>query len=101
MKYTITSDVITVHHNGKPHAVRKDAPNYGVLKTALKAKDWAAAEAALTQVGAVVAWSKGRFTVVDNAYLFDGMPVPTDSFDSGNGFLKTHHHAAESSYSAS
>lgn len=75
MKYTITSDTITVIDDaGKPCVVKRGATNFAALRQALLVEDFAAARDAMTVRGAIAAWAKGAFTLSQDgeSLLFDG-----------------------------
>lgn len=76
IRYTLTSDAITVIVNGKPHSVQKGAANFEGLRSAIIKEDWGAVPGYLTIAKGIETWAKGNFSVQGEAILFKGEAIP-------------------------
>lgn len=76
MKFVMSEESVTICFDGKVRTVYKEAPNFKVLCDALKHKDYELALCALEDH--VAAWSRGRFTLNGNAFMFDDKPLPVE-----------------------
>lgn len=79
--YTVTNESATVIFDGSPTVVKRSAPNFVQLRAALIDERWDDVVAHLRTDTSLARWAKGRFTVVDNAVHFDGVPIPSDLND--------------------
>jgi len=75
--YTLTNASITVVWEGKPHTVQKGSPNFNALRKAIIEEKWAAIPKNLTVAKSIKDWAKGKFTLADNVFSFEGMPLPS------------------------
>lgn len=76
--YTVTNDSITVIWDKKPVTVPKTSPQFKHLKNALLSEDWDSIPKHLTVKSTVAEWAKGKFTVNDDVFSYDGVPLPSD-----------------------
>jgi hypothetical protein len=76
--YNVTNDSVTVVIDGRPTTVLRSAPNFVHLRNAIIAERWDDVRAHLKAGSSLARWARGRFSVVDNAVHFDGVPVPSD-----------------------
>jgi hypothetical protein len=76
--FTVSNDSATVIFSGKPHTVKRGAPNFENLRKALLEERWSDVEGHLRADSSLEKWAKGKFKVVDGNVLFDGKPVDTE-----------------------
>ncbi len=78
--HTVTDESITIVWKGKPHVVKKGAPNFHNLKNAIaKAKEddnWSAIEDHLSVAKTVKGWSNDKFQLTEDSVNYMGQPVP-------------------------
>ena len=78
LNYILTNESLVVTtKDGKQHTVKKGTPNFTILRDALLAENFKAAEEALTVKQVLKAWSYGKFTVENGQVTYKGLtPVP-------------------------
>lgn len=69
----ISKDSITFLYDGESYAISKDHPSFEDVKTALKANDYAGAEALVNIPKKIVKATSGRCTVSDGTVYIDGV----------------------------
>lgn len=79
--YSLTNESISIVHEGKYHVIRRGAPNFNLLKTAILSEDWAKVVANLSVAKSVVDWARGNFSVVDGFVFFKGKKIPDELND--------------------
>lgn len=78
LPYTLTNQSVTVIFEGKSHVVQKGSPNYKALRKAVLDKDWASVPNNLTVAKSIKDWAKGKFTMKDNCFMYEGEQIPSD-----------------------
>lgn len=79
LKYTMTTESITVMYDGKPHVVKESSPHFNNLRKAIHAKDWDSVPKFLTVKGSISHWSNDKFKIVDGGTVtYEGQNVPDD-----------------------
>jgi hypothetical protein len=76
--YTLTNESITVVFKGKSHVVQKGSPQFNALRKAIISEDWDAVPKNLTVEKSIKDWAKGKFTLNDNVFSFEGNTLPSD-----------------------
>lgn len=76
LPHTVTLESITVIYEGKPHVVRKGAPQFKALRKAIHDEDWASVPNHLTVEKSIKDWAKGKFTLKDNTFSYEGQEIP-------------------------
>ncbi len=74
--HTMTNESITVIVQGRSYTVPKGAPNFNLLKKALKDKNWTDVPNHLTAGKSLESWAQGRFKVDGNVLAYDGKALP-------------------------
>jgi hypothetical protein len=78
LPFTLTNESITVIFEGKSHVVQKGAPQYKALRTAIIDEDWDAVPRNLTVAKSISDWAKGKFTLNENVFCFEGRELPVN-----------------------
>jgi hypothetical protein len=78
LPFTLTHESITVVYEGKPHVVQKGSPQFNALRKAILAEDWKAVPKNLTVAKSIKDWAKGKFTMKDDHFYFEGNEIPSN-----------------------
>lgn len=79
LKYTMTTESITVMYDGKPYVVKESSPHFNNLRNALQEKKWEIVPKFLTAGGSISHWSKDKFKIIDGGIVtYEGKEVPSD-----------------------
>ena len=76
--FTLTNESITVVWEGKPHVVQKGSPQFNALRKAILSEDWKSVPKNLTVAKSIQDWAKGKFTLKDNHFYFEGVEIPSN-----------------------
>lgn len=76
--FTYTNESITVVWEGKPHVVRKGSPQFVNLRKVIAEEMWEDIPKHLTVAKSISAWAKGKFTVKDDHFSYEGNELPSD-----------------------
>lgn len=76
--YTLTNESLTIIWEGKPYTVRKGAPNYLALRTAILNEDWKSVPDNLTVKKSLREWARGKYVFNENgrSFSFNGEEIP-------------------------
>lgn len=77
LPYTLTNESVTVIVSGKTHTVRKGAPNFQLLRSAILAEDWSGVSAHLTPAKSIKTYIKGKFAEDGDRLMYDGADLPS------------------------
>jgi hypothetical protein len=77
-QYTLTNESITVILKGKPTVVKKGAPNFAAIRSAIIDERWDDIEKHLTVQKSLHEWAKGKFTLNGNNFFYEGQQLPSD-----------------------
>jgi hypothetical protein len=77
-KHTLTNDSITVVHQGKVYTTQRGTANFVNLRKAILEERWEDLVNHLTIPKSVSTWAKGKFTYVNEKFLFEGKELPND-----------------------
>jgi hypothetical protein len=78
LPFTLTHESITVVYEGKPHVVQKGTPQFNALRKAIMAEDWKSVPKNLTVATSIKDWAKGKFTLKDDHFYFEGNEIPSN-----------------------
>jgi len=70
--YTMSNESVTVVIGGKSTVVRKGAPNYVAIRTAIVNEDWDAVADNFTVAKSIKEWAKGKFSVQGESNFYYG-----------------------------
>lgn len=76
--FTITNESVTVVWQSKTHTVQKTSPNFTALRLAILEERWDDIPNHLTVAKSLADWAKGKFTVQDGAFCYEGALLPDD-----------------------
>jgi hypothetical protein len=76
--FTLTNESITVIWEGKSHVVQKGSPQFNALRKAIITENWKAVPKNLTVAKSIKDWAKGKFTLGDNTFSYEGRKLPRD-----------------------
>lgn len=77
----VTNETITIVINGVTHTIKHGAPNFKIVREAIKNKNKQAVRQAISLEGAVEVWSKGLFKLDGEAAYFNGELLPPQITD--------------------
>lgn len=79
LKYTMTSESVTVMYGGKSHVVRESSPHFNNLRKAILSKDWDSVPKYLTVKSSISQWSNDKFKILDDGRVnYEGKEIPND-----------------------